>query len=524
MTDNNARQAQMDQIGQLFMVGFSGPVITPEIQHMIRHYRVGGIILFSRNIQHPQQILELTHALQQCARDVGYRYPLFIAIDQENGMVRRIGQGITAFPGNMALGATRSEQLTYEVAKATGQELKALGINMNLAPSVDVNNNAANPVIGVRSFGEDPELVARLGAAAVRGYHDSGIVATLKHFPGHGDTSVDSHLSLPVIPYDLERLQHVELVPFQRGIAAGAGCIMTAHIYFPALVGSQSIPATIAPQILQGLLREQLGYQGVIITDCLEMDAIAQGVGIAHASVATLQAGADIVLISHRFDRQQTGVEAVYTAVETGAIGLEQLARAAKRVQELKERFLSWDIAEEDVSESRSEEHQHLSVHAYDQAVTLVRDAEALLPLREPLWVVVPQVGLQSLAEDRTYPYTHLATSLQQYHEQTRLLLLPADATEEDLAFQQIDKGAIVVVITASASRRPEQAALVNRLLETGRRVIGVATTSPYDLQVFPQLSTYLTTYEYTQPALEAVARVLVGKISAQGQLPVTVV
>src|SRR2546426_6901506 len=210
-----------EQIGQLLMVGFWGSTPSQEIIDLIQRYHVGNILLFSRNVRNTRQVLELTQSLQTIAREAGQRYPLLIAIDQENGLVQRLGEAATIFPGNMALGAIGLEDIAYKVAKATGIELKALGINMNLAPVVDTNNNPANPVIGVGSFGEDPLLVARLGAAMVKGYQAAGILSCLKHFPGHGDTAVDSHLALPIIPYTFERLDALELVPFRSGMKAG---------------------------------------------------------------------------------------------------------------------------------------------------------------------------------------------------------------------------------------------------------------------------------------------------------------
>src|ERR1700730_4997818 len=223
-----------ERIGQTLMVGFPGTMASREVIELIQLYHVGNIILFSRNVHDVKQVRSLTQRLQQVAREAGHAYPLLIAIDQENGIVQRLGEVATLFPGNMALGAIGSERIASEVALATGRELKALGINMNLAPVVDVNNNVANPVIGVRSFGEDAHLVARLGSAMVKGYHDAGVIACLKHFPGHGDTAVDSHLALPTIPHTLERLDAIELVPFRSGIEAGAESVMIAHISLPA--------------------------------------------------------------------------------------------------------------------------------------------------------------------------------------------------------------------------------------------------------------------------------------------------
>src|SRR5438552_5936644 len=225
-----------EQIGQLFVVGFWGTTPPPEIIDLIQNYRVGGLILFSRNIADPQQVLELTCSLQSIAQVAGHRRRLLITLDQETGMVRRRGQAATQFPGNMALGAIGSEQMAYEIALATGRELKAFGINMNLAPVVDVNNNPANPVIGIRSFGEDPLQVARLATATVKGYQAAGIMSSLKHFPAHGDTAVDSHYALPTISSTLQRLEEVELVPFRSGIKAGAPSVMIAHIHFPSLM------------------------------------------------------------------------------------------------------------------------------------------------------------------------------------------------------------------------------------------------------------------------------------------------
>src|SRR6266568_5098733 len=236
-------------LGQMLMVGFSGTEPTSQLVELIQRHHVGNIILFSRNVQDSRQLATLTTDLLQIARDAGQRWPLTIAIDQENGIVQRLGSDATIFPGNMALGAIDSEQAVFEVARASGQELHALGITLNLAPVVDLNNNPQNPVIGVRSLGENPQRVAHLAAEAVRGYHEGGVATCLKHFPGHGDTATDSHLAMPTVPYTMERLEQVELVPFRQGIAAGSDCVMTAHIHFPALMGNTELPATLSPAV-----------------------------------------------------------------------------------------------------------------------------------------------------------------------------------------------------------------------------------------------------------------------------------
>src|SRR5256886_2189163 len=274
-----------EQIGQALMVGFWGHTPSQDIIDLISRYHIGNVILFSRNIGNTRQVLELTQSLQRIAKEAGHPYPLLIAIDQENGIVQRLGEAATIYPGNMALGAIGSDEIAYEVALAAGRELQALGINMNLAPVVDVNNNPANPVIGVRSFGEDPRLVARLAAAAVKGYRAAGVISDLKHFPGHGDTAVDSHLALPTISSTLEQLEALELVPFKSGMKVGAESGMIAHIALPSLAEKDTFPATPSPSIVQGLLREQLDFKGVILSDCMEMRAISDTFGTERAAV-----------------------------------------------------------------------------------------------------------------------------------------------------------------------------------------------------------------------------------------------
>lgn len=518
-----------EQIGQLFMVGFGGTTPSPEILDMISRYYVGGVILFARNVRDTQQVLELTGSLQQAARAAGHRYPLLIAIDQENGAVQRLGRSATQFPGNMALGAIGSEQIAHDIAFATGRELRALGLNMNLAPVVDVNNNPANPVIGVRSFGEDPRQVARLATAAVRGYQEAGVIATLKHFPGHGDTSTDSHLSLPTLPFTLERLEQVELLPFRGGIEAGADSIMSAHIAFPAITGSTAIAATLSSAIIQGLLREQLGFGGVVISDCLEMQAVADTAGIAQGSVLALLAGIDLVLISHLYLRQQSGLETALRAVQSGELPYAIVRQAVERVLRLKSQRLSWESLPSGAIPSwvGGVEHRQLSERAYDLSTTLVRNEEGLIPLRlqphERIVVLSSAKDMRSQAEDRQYPGAALVESLRRYHENVESLTVPAGLREEDIPpiLAATAKFDLVIMATVNANLDPEQAALMNALLQSGQRVIGLATSSPYDLLAFPHLRTYLVTYEPTDPAQLAAARALFGQVEPQGRLPV---
>ncbi len=445
-------------------------------------------------------------------------------------MVQRLGSAVTPFPGNMALGATGDERTVLEVAESTGQELKALGINMNLAPDVDINNNPTNPVIGVRSFGDDAPTVARLAAAAVQGYQRAGIISSLKHFPGHGDTATDSHLGLPVLPFTRERLQTVELLPFASGIRAGADTVMAAHVALPLLTAGDRTPATLSSSLLENLLREYLNYHGVIISDCLEMEAIAGDLGTARGAVLALRAGIDLVLVSHTYTRQQTSIHMVHEALQTGELTPAAIAQAAERILRLKERRLSWDSlpASSGVTPGGTAPHQRLSERAYRDSTTLVRGETGLLPLRlgasERILVLSQPPQNVTLAVDLQFPHEYFVECIRERHANTHDLRLDGGRTasgqllEEELALADL-----VIVATINAHLDPPQATLMERILRLGKRAIGVAVGNPYDISAFPELRTYLVTYEYTRPALAAAVRVLFGESIATGRLPVTI-
>jgi beta-N-acetylhexosaminidase len=319
-----------DKIGQMLLCGFHGTEPEGEVEKLLRGYPIGGVVYFARNVVSPEQVERLSSGLQDIAQASG-NVPLWVAIDQEGGMVARITQGIALMPGQMAIAAAGSTQDAYEAARISGMELKSMGINMNFAPVLDVNNNANNPVIGVRSFGESPEAVAEFGAATIAGFQNAGIAATAKHFPGHGDTDTDSHLDLPVITHDRARVNQVELAPFRAAIVEGVDAMMSAHIYFPALE-PERLPVTLSHSVLTGLLRKELGYEGMIVTDCMEMNAIAVHYGTVDAAVLAVEAGADMVLISHTAQLQMEAFAALENAVSSGRISERRINESVKRL------------------------------------------------------------------------------------------------------------------------------------------------------------------------------------------------
>ena len=323
-------------VGQLLIGSLAGFTITPEIRSLAREFSLGGVTLFSRNIEAPEQVVELSIDVQTLASEL----PLWLAVDQEGGRVARLRKPFTEWPPMAVLGRSGSVDLASRFAAALAAEMKAVGITLDYAPVLDIHTNPKNPIIGDRALADDAELVARLGTAIVRGLQDNGVAACGKHFPGHGDTSVDSHLELPLVEHPPDRIRRVECVPFRAAIRAEVAFIMTAHVLVPAL--DEERPATLSPRIVQAILRDELGYQGVILSDDLEMKAIAKSYAVPDAAVQAIAAGCDGLLIcSGDVEVQAATLEALVHAVEDGRISYKRIEDAMKRLRRAKERFLA---------------------------------------------------------------------------------------------------------------------------------------------------------------------------------------
>lgn len=521
------------KIGQLMVFGFKGTKASPEIKKLIREHHVGGIILFGRNIGTPEEVLALTTELQREAKNAGHSHPLLICIDQENGVVRRLGEGTTIFPGAMLLGATDHPQNAYAIGIATGRELKALGVNWNLAPVLDVNNNPENPVIGVRSFGESAEKVSRFGQEAMKGMQDAGVITTLKHFPGHGDTSVDSHLDLPVISHSMERLEEIELKPFVDCIENGADTIMSAHVYFPAIETQENVPATLSKKVITGLLREKLGFDGVVTTDCMEMNAISETIGTARGGVEAVKAGVDLIMVSHLHTRHFETLKEIETAVETGEIDGATIEAACQRVMKLKEKYLKW----EDVSlegeltvspEVGCLQHELEAAEIYRQGVTVVKNEGNILPLPQDrdhrVLVVYPENNVKMQVEDKKYLNLALGEAFQEVQPSVDTLKISNPPTSQEInqVVERAKEYQSVIVGTLTVTQDSSQVTLVQKLKESGAQVVVVATRSPYDLSYLPEIPAYVSTYEFTYPALKTAAEAIFGKKVVKGKLPVT--
>ncbi|HEX7065232.1 MAG TPA: beta-N-acetylhexosaminidase [Bacillales bacterium] len=520
-----------EKIGQLMLIGFEGTTVTPRVANIIKEDKIGGVILFPRNIQTPEQVLRLNIELQSLARNSNHPFPLFVTTDQENGIVRRLKAGVTQFPGNMLLGAVDDREATRKVSRAAAAELKALGLNMNLAPVLDVNNNSQNPVIGVRSFGERTEDVAEQGVAFIQGHHDAGVMTTVKHFPGHGDTALDSHSDLPVITHSMERLEEVELPPFVEAINAGTDSVMMSHIYFPALDRQKDLPASLSKNVTTGLLREKLGFAGVIMTDCLEMNAVVKMTGTVEGALEALKAGSDLLMISHTYELQIEAMNRIEQAVKEGEVDEELIDRAVERVMKLKKKQLSWNELPEDAgipSFVDGEEHQKLAQKQYERGVTLVKN-ESVLPLKvkkdSKILVVTIKGKMHSPVEGKRQTSSFLAGAVSRRHSNVleKEINLSPDENEIDEVIAVAEQVDVIIFGSDYAYTNETQALLVRKLLDKPVPLIVVAVGNPYDLASFRGVSAYLATYEYSRAALQAAADMIFGKVEAHGKLPVTI-
>ncbi len=531
-----------EKLGQMLLVGFpAGEEGYRHVERATREFAAGNFLLFSRNIGTPEDLFDLTGRIEGLAAErLGIR-PL-IAVDQEGGIVARLRSGVTAIPGAMAqaaavAGGRRSAVDIRALGRLCGQELAALGINWDLAPVADVNVNPANPVIGVRSYGDDPEKVAELASAFALGLADAGLLATGKHFPGHGDTEVDSHLGLPLVQHGLERLNRVELVPFRRLIEIGIASIMTSHIRFPA-IEADALPATLSPRILSGLLREGLGFRGIITTDCLEMKAISDN--FPDAALQAVKAGADILDISHTFELQKRSAEALARAVRSGEIAETRIDESVERILAAKARLPgrlpSWTEASNRIARADSLE---FSRELSRDSLALLRGGKGLPPAPGAIYIdILPGgsrgaedlAGPRSAAPKDAFPERVSAFLEAEGHGSIQAIALPPEPGEDEIAsVLSRAAGRDVVMGLHLPQTHPAQLRLA-RALEGlagrgGRAFSLVSMRSPYDLRLFPgtpgkPAPAFLCAFEYTAASARAVASYLAGSIPARGASP----
>ena len=495
------------------VVDFPGPAPASGLERLIAERHIGGVVVFRKNVESPAQMVGLTTALQRIAATAGAP-PLWIAIDHEGGVVNRFGRGVagggtmrvTPLPSQMALGAAGLTALAREAGLVAGRELRAMGIHQNYAPAVDVNNNPANPVIGARAFGESPVLVESLGLAYIDGLQSAGVAATVKHFPGHGDVTVDSHLALPRVDHPLARLERVELPPFAAAVRAGVASVMPAHIVYPAL-DPTGVPATMSQPILTGIVRERWHFQGFICSDSLQMRAIIDNYGVGDAAVAAVRAGCDMLLALGPEALQYEVLDRLAIAIEHGDLPPARVADAVQRVEAAVQKWGPAPSAGPVAIDGAG--HDGIAARIAEAAVTLVRDRAGIVPLRGP------RIGVAALSPGYgEYEPSDLAAALRRYHADVREVPASGPRPEVDQV--------VAVTFTRGTPNANQVAAIRDLHGAFGDRLVVVATGDPYDLLQFPEIPAYLATYGADAPSLDAGARVLLGALVPRGRLPVT--
>ncbi|GHF67748.1 glycoside hydrolase family 3 protein [Streptomyces griseosporeus] len=540
-----SRMTLEEKVGQLFVMRVYGHSATAPDQadidanlkeigvrtaaELVEKYRVGGVIYFAwaHNTRDPHQIADLSNGIQKASLGLPRGLPVLISTDQEHGIVCRVGKPATLFPGAMAMGAGGSRTDARALGRISGAELRAMGIRQDYSPVADVNVNPANPVIGVRSFGADPRAVAGLVAAEVKGYQGSRVAATAKHFPGHGDTAVDSHYGFPVITHTREQWEALDAVPFRAAIAAGIDSIMTAHIQFPALDDSGD-PATLSRPILTGILRGELGYDGVVVTDSLGMEGVRTKYGDDRVPVLALKAGVDQLLNPPDLD---VAWHAVLDAVHTGELTEERLDESVLRVLRLKAKLGLFE--QPYVTQAGVERTVGTARHLADadaiaeRTTTLLVNEGSLLPLAPEEHRRILVVGADPASPSGTTgpPTGVLAGALTELGFTATALstgTAPSQATIARAVAAAADADAVVVA-TYNVSATSSQKTLVQRLLAVGKPVVAVAVRNPYDVAQLPGVPAYLAAYSWTDVELRAAARVVAGRVNPGGRLPVPV-
>lgn len=489
-----------EKVGQILVVQFHGEEVNDDAKALVQDMHVGGFIYYnwSNGLTSPAQVKALSEGLQKLTK--GPR--LFITTDQEGGIVARLTQGFTVFPGNKALGMTGNPELAKESAFAIGEELQAVGINMNLSPVVDVNSNPRNPVIGIRSFGDCVETVVAFGGKALDGYRKAGTIACLKHFPGHGDVEIDSHYALPIVHKSMDELRRVELKPFAE-LASKAEMIMTAHLLVPALDPDHC--STLSKKTLD-FLRKDLGFQGVIATDSLVMEGVLKKCGsVDEAAIAALNAGCDLLMLGGRqlignakFELTVSDIRRIHQklidAVNSGRVSQDRLDQAVEKVLELKNKYLLKPPIYRVVKTAvKNAQHNALSKKIAALSVQVVKNEQVSLTGKR-VAVIAPQLIKEAAQQ------TSLVKMGQLHFFEG---LNPTEAAAS--VVKENSKDADVIVFCSYNSwKNQAQANLIQAFLESGRPVILFAVGDPQDVALYPKAAVIMTTFSPTAPSIQA--------------------
>lgn len=506
------------KIGQLFLVAVPGQELTAEARaHLVAH-NLGNYIFFTQNLTSFSNIRNFSDSLQDTANEI-CGIPALISVDQEGGMVARAYSGATIFPTNMAITAAGIDGAVSQMGAMVAAELKALGINVNHAPVVDVNNNPLNPIIGIRAYSDSPAVVTKMALEYIEALQAGGVMANVKHFPGHGDTNTDSHLALPSIPHDMARLQEVELAPFKAAINAGVDSVMTAHIIFKAI--DDKHPATLSPAVLTDLLRGELGFKGLVFTDCMTMKAIDDHYGMDKGCVMAINAGADVLCLCAPLADQSRCYNTVLEAVKTGEIPMHKIDAAVTRILAYKAKYATGKLPN---PVAEYPKHEALAEDISRGSITLVKNEGNILPLKSDknIFAISPSSARTSIADNFYVKREGFCQRAGEvfgcgFHE-----ISVSPKAEEIATVLELAKDAEVVLLASyNAVQNHGQTALFQALKSAGKAVIVVCLRVPYDATVLADANAIVAAYEYTGRSVNNIMKALAGEIPMPGKLPV---
>ncbi|KAH1785762.1 hypothetical protein KXX35_001652 [Aspergillus fumigatus] len=550
-------------------MGFDGTSVNPQIRSLIENYHLGSVLLTAKNLKSAEEATRLVLELQTIARDAGHPVPLLIALDQENGGVNSLYDEIyiRQFPSAMGIAATGSKSLAHDVAYATAQELKAVGVNWILGPVLDVLTNVRTQPLGVRTTGDDPQEVSQYGVEFMKGYKKAGLVTCGKHFPSYGNLEfLGSQTDVPIITESLEQLSLTALVPFRNAIVHGLDSMMVGGVSMSS-AGVNVMHACLSEQVVDDLLRKDLKFNGVVVSECLEMEALTHNIGVGGGTVMAKNAGCDIILLCRSFPVQQEAINGLKLGVENGIIGRARIEQSLRRVLKMKAKCTSWDQALNPPGlpslMQMQPSHTSLSKRAYNNSISVVRDKQNLLPLsniiepNEELLLLTPLVkplpasavsrsvtvhmnlSIDPIASDRTASvlsgesvFKELGRSLSRQRSGRVLHTSYTANGVRPIHENLIDRASAVIVVTADANRNLYQHGFTKHVSLICRSqfspsgeprekpMIVIAASSPYDFAMDTSIGTYVCTYDFTETALEALVKVLYGELTPKGSLP----
>ena len=517
--------------GQLYVIGINGTEVNDYIREVIIEWKVGGVVFSIRNMENPFQVREFIQGMQRLSMKEN-DIPLIIAINQEGGDRTTFLESLSRNPGNMAIGATHNPRWAYEVARLIGMELRALGFNMMFTPDLDINIDATNPGCGIRSFGDQPELVAAMGEQYIKGQINSEIASTAKHFPGKGDSNIDAHYDLPDIPHSIDRLEKVELVPFKKAVQTDVAAMMTSHVRYSAI--DKNAIGTFSRTINTELAREKCDFNNVIITDAFGMKGLTNYYSMGESAVQVILAGGDMILKRHGRTSHLEILNALRNAIRENRIFDERLNLSLQRIFALKKRYCSAKLPEIDVALWNKDNIKKLETLC-ENSVTLLRNEEKLLPLKlEPhikVLLVMPDTmanaSLDGIPGDRSGNIIRgLLSDIFTYSiDKFDKIDYRINPYSEEIS-AVVDKAKnydLLILGTHRSNIRPAQGDLVKKIFALNKKVIWIALNTPYDLLDYPQAKTFICTYGDRLLQLKALCRIIAGKIIPKGKLPVSI-